>query len=352
MTHRVIPKDHPKYPAIRRRLIETWLKTILGFGMMGGLIALALWAFGFSFSQLGFFGILWLVLPVVMWMFSAKVALFITKSVPADPNDPVHARLLRIIDAAFPKSGLKYKPKVYISPNPLPNAFATGPMHRYAVVAATNGLFNCGMTDEEIEAVFLHEFSHVKNYDVGINSLIAVLSSLFFLISDAGVRAILRGLGWMKSGFGLRKRQEFIPGILTNILMYAIFWLTGQVTRVIQLFVVRSRESGADATASDMGGKPCDLATALLKLVAFVEKNRPKAGRESEMYRGMRVIMTVDPIFDAIGEEPKGNDGIWGALKRFWKKLQLTHPPVAERVRELERMNGGACPRPAFLRRR
>lgn len=351
MTHRVIPKDHPKYPAIHRRLIETWLKTILGFGMMGGLIGLALWGFGFSTSQLGFFSILWLVLPVVMWMFSAKVALFITKSVPADPSNPIHARLLRIIDEVWPKSGLKYKPKVYISPNPLPNAFATGPMHRFAVVAATEGLFNCGMTDKEIGAVFAHEFAHVKNYDVGINSLIAVLSSLFFLISDAGVRTILRGLGWLKSGLTLRK-SEFIPGILTNILMYGIFWLTGQVTRVIQLFVVRSRESGADATGSDMTGEPCDLATALLKLVAFVEKNRPKAGRENEMYRGMRVVMFVDPIFDAIGEEPKGDGGLWSTIKRWWKKLQLTHPPVAERVRELERMNGGACPRPASLRRR
>lgn len=343
--HRVLGPDEVR-KAARRRLLVTWGYTLLGYLAMGALILAALWGFGFQF-KLGF-GILWCLLPLVMWWFSAKVALMMTKSVPADPSIPEHKRLIDIVDRVFARSGLKFKPPVYISDNALPNAFATGPIHRKAVVAATKGLFDTGMTDAEIEAVFAHELGHVKNYDVGINSLLAAMSSLFFLIVDQGVRILLGGIRIFKKDFGLKpaagQRKGFFTGILEWVVMYAIFWATGQLTRVVQFFVVRSRESGADATGALMTLKPCDLATALLKLVAYVEKNRPK-GRDAEMFRAIRPIMTIDPIFDAVNPEP-AKGGIFETLKRWWKFLQLTHPPVPMRVAELEKMNGGACPRP------
>ncbi len=329
--------------AARARLLWTWAKTIFGYLIMGGLVLAALVAVNFQYT-IGF-SILWCLLPVVMWWFSADIALKLQKAVPVDPSKPDDQRLIAIVDKVFPKSGLKYKPKVYIADNPLPNAFATGPIHRKAVVAATKGLFNCGMTDDEIEAVFAHELGHVKNYDVGINSLISVLSSLFFLISDQAVRALLGTIRIFKKDFGFQtgRKKSLFTGILEWIVMYAIFWLTGQITRVVQLFVVRSRESGADATGSLMTLKPCDLSMALQKLVAFVEKNRPK-GRDAEVFRVFRPMMTIDPLFDALTPDPKPV-GIWGRIKAFWKYLQLTHPPVSERIAELEKMNGGACPR-------
>lgn len=209
--HRVIPHDDPKAPAIKTRLFWTWAQTIAGFLAMGGLIYGALWVFDFSYQfQLGF-GTLWLLLPVVMWWFSAQVAIAMTKSVPADPSNPTHKRLLDIVDRVYAKSTLKFKPPVYISPNPVPNAFATGPIHRKAVVAATEGLFACGMNDDEIEAVFAHELAHVANYDVGINSAIAVLSSIFFFITDQGVRAWVAGLEWLKGLFGIRPKTSVLP---------------------------------------------------------------------------------------------------------------------------------------------
>ncbi|MBC7998418.1 MAG: hypothetical protein IAF58_10765, partial [Leptolyngbya sp.] len=136
------PDDVSK--ASHRSLFWAWTKTIIGYLVMGSLVFGALWAFNFQYT-VGF-GLLWCLLPVVMWWFSAKIALAVTKSVPADPANPEHQRLLTIVDRVFAKSGLKFKPPVYISDNPLPNAFATGPIHRKAVVAATKGLFNCGMT--------------------------------------------------------------------------------------------------------------------------------------------------------------------------------------------------------------
>ena len=139
MANKIISSDDPRYGQIRRRMLETWAKTIAGYLAMGGLILGALAAFHFSYHfELGF-GLLWFFVPVLSWWFSAKVALAMTKSTPADPANPEHKRLIAIVDRVFAKSGLKFKPPVYISDNPLPNAFATGPIHRKAVVAATRG---------------------------------------------------------------------------------------------------------------------------------------------------------------------------------------------------------------------
>lgn len=347
--YKVIGPDDPKYSQIKHRLLVTLGKTFLGYLAMGALVWAAFAGFGYSYRfQLGF-GLLWFLVPVVSWWFSAQVAVAMTKSTPADPSNPEHKRLIDIVDRVYAKSGLKFKPPVYISDNPLPNAFATGPIHRKAVVAATKGLFLTGMTDEEIEAVFAHELGHVKNYDVAINSMLSVISMIFFMIVDSGVRILLGGIRIFNKDFGLRpelrsKPRGFFGGVLEWIVMFAIFQITGQMTKIIQMFVMRARESAADATGSLMTGKPCDLASALIKLVAYVEKNRPK-GRDAELYRALRPVMTIDPIFDARQADPAPR-GLFERLKRFWKELQLTHPKVPDRVAALEKMNGGACTLP------
>jgi heat shock protein HtpX len=346
--------EDQKPAAIRRRMIETWLKTAVGYLGMGALILGAFMLFGCTYRfQLGF-GLLWILLPAVMWWFSAKVALMMTRSVPADPTNPEHKRLIDIVHRVWLKSGLKHEPPVYISDNPLPNAFATGPIHSKAVVAATKGLFLIGLSDDEIEAVFAHELSHVRNYDVGINSMLAMMSSIFFLITDAGVRVLLGSLSILGRTFGIKERSGkeqgifiALSGILINLVMYAVFWLTGQMTKVIQMFVVRSRESGADATGAWMTQNPCALATALEKLVAYVEKNRPQ-GQQKELLRALRPIMTIDPLYDAVSPDPKPVT-LWQKLQAFWKWLMLSHPTVPDRVGQLERMNGGVCPRPTAL---
>ena len=341
--HHVLSPHSPDFGAIKRHILISWLKTLAGYGMMGLLIFLALWGFGFTYEFKFGFGLLWFLMPVVMWWFSAKVAILMTKSKPADPSNPDHKRLLEIVDRVYAKSGLKFKPPVYVSDNPLPNAFATGPIHRKAVVAATRGLFDCGMTDAEIEAIFAHELAHVKNYDVAVNSFLSVLSMIFFSITDAGVRMVMGTLGWFKKAAGMNpERKGFITGILEWVIMFIIFRITGYFTRIIQMFVVRSRESLADGTGAIMTGEPCHLSMALQKLVDYVTKNRPK-GRELELYRAIRPIMTIDPIFDQLVEEKPQT--VWERIKRWWKYLQLTHPPVSERVEMLDRMNGVACPK-------
>jgi heat shock protein HtpX len=355
----VIPPTDPKYPAIRRRMWVTFGKTFLGYAAMGALCALALWGFGYGFTPaaiwhiVGWGGLFWFGLPLLMWWFCAEIACAIQHAVPADPNNPDHARIQRCLDEVYAESGLNpaQKPPLYASPDESPNAFATGPIHRKARVAFTAGLLKIGLTDEEIKAVFAHEIGHVRNYDVAINSMLSMLSSLLFLVINAGVQMVLGTIGFLQAILN-PKRGGFlgwifraVTGILNNLLLFVLFWFISQFTKIIQMFVVRSRESGADATGAYITGNPCALATALEKLVDYVVKHRPKPGtREFVMYQCFRPMMTIDPLFDSNTPEPAPT-GVWARIKAFWRYLQLTHPPVPERVAELERMNGGACPR-------
>jgi heat shock protein HtpX len=334
---RVIGPDDPKYPAIRRRLFWTSVKTILGYLAMGGLLVGALKLFHLHLSVIYGFGLIWVFLPVVMWWISAWVALKMAKAEPADVNNPEHKRVIDIVHRLFAKSGLGYEPPVYASPDESPNAFATGPIHRKAVVAFTAGLLKIGLTDEEIEAVFAHELSHVKHYDVGINSLLSVISSILFMVVQAGINGVA------KIFLPKEKRQQFVGSIVNSVIFYAVFWVISQITRVIQMFVVRSRESAADAGGALMTGNPCALATALQKLVNYVETHRPAQGHQDAYWRAMRPIMTIDPLYDSLAPDPQPT-GLWAWLKHMWKELQATHPPVPERIAELEKMNGGACP--------
>lgn len=328
-----------------RRLIETWLLTLAGVGCMAAITLIPFLLFHAPVSVIYGWGILWILLPLVSWWFSAEISLKMAQAVPVDMTNPVHQRLVRIVDEVFAESGLKFKPPVYIAATMSPNAFATGPIHRKAVVAATQGLFELGFTDREIGAIFSHELSHVKHYDVGINSFVAVLSSIFFLGTNSIVNAWMSTIKIFRRTFNLQPRRverHFgVSTILSSVVAYAIFWATSQLTRIVQMFVVRSRESGADAGGALMTGRPCDLASALTKLANWVDNNRPH-GQEREFFRAMRPMMTIDPLFDKSSRDlaPKT---IWQHIKAWWKNLQLTHPSVPDRVAQLERMNGGKC---------
>ncbi len=338
--HRVIGRDDPLYPAIRRRLLWLSFKTVLGYLVMGALIALSLALFHVSISVIWGFGLIWAAMPLAGWWYSAEIAIAMAKATLADPTNPKHKRVIDIVHRLYAKSGLAFEPPVYSSPDQSPNAFATGPIHRKAVVAFTEGLLDIGLTDPEIEAVFAHELSHVKHYDVGINSVLAVLSTVLCLIVDAGVNTLLKGFKFV---LPKSKHATFLPAIANSVIFYAVFWLVGQITRVIQLFVVRTRESAADAGAADMTGCPCALVSALKKLVHYVETHRPAPGREQSYWLGMRLMSTIDPLYDSLtpSDQPTGS---WNKVKQWWRSLQETHPPIPDRVAVLEEINGGACP--------
>lgn len=334
---------------IRWKRLVTSIKIILGYLALGasiyGIAYLAGWD---VFGKVGF-GYLWLGLMVVMWLGSAKIAVALQKAVPADRNNPKHLRGIRLAERAF--AGTGYSPPIYASPSPLGNAFATGPFPAWAVVAFTEGLLDIeDMTDDEIWAIMCHEATHVLDWHVAINSLAGAISMVFSLIVDRALRGVLFPINGLRRVAGMQPlsfeeaqpQKGFLSGILMNVVFYFIFYLTSTYTRIIQFFIVRSAESQADAGAAAMTEKPCLLVSALEKLVREAQKNRPTGWAEM-VWLSTRLISIVDPIYDSLQPDPQPQ-GVWEKLKAFWKYLQLSHPPVPVRRKDLEEMWGDKCP--------
>src|SRR5580693_5490949 len=125
-----------------------------------------------------------LIFAVIMnggaYFFSDKIAL---RSSGAQPVTREQApRLYAVMERLAAKGGLPM-PKLYVIPQAAPNAFATGRNPSHASVAATEGLLEL-MNDDELEGVIAHELSHVRNYDILITSIAAMLAGALSVLAS------------------------------------------------------------------------------------------------------------------------------------------------------------------------
>ena len=262
-------------------------------------------------GDVGMYGAL--ALAVVMngaaYWFSDRIAL---AAAQAQEVAPAEAPMLhRLAD----RLALQYrvpKPRVYVSPDPSPNAFATGRGPSHAAICVNEGLLRI-LDEEELYGVLAHEFAHVRNRDILISSVVAVLAGTITMIAN------MAQWGLMFGGFGGRDDRDsqgaggIVAGLLTII-------LAPIAATLIQLAVSRSREYEADHTGAEVSGDPMALASALRKLE-----------------RATQVIpsQTAKPAFAHLYiVNPLGGRTLAG--------LFSTHPPLEERIRRLEAMAGGA----------
>src|SRR6202142_2700339 len=127
-----------------------------------------------------------LVIAVVMngisYFFSDKIALMSSGAQPVTREEL--PRLYEVMERLVAKAQLPM-PKLYVIPQPAPNAFATGRNPSHASVAVTAGLMEL-MNDDELEGVIAHELSHVRNYDILITSIAATLAGAITWIASMG----------------------------------------------------------------------------------------------------------------------------------------------------------------------
>ncbi len=140
-------------------------------------------------------------------------------------------------------------PKVYIIPDHVPNAFATGRNPSHAAVAVTEGLLEL-LNEEEVEAVLAHEMSHVKHYDILIGTIAATI---------AGAIAMLTNFFYFFGG----SSDEDRPNPIVAMIMMFVMPL---VASIIQMAVSRNREFMADEGAAKLTRHPEWLQSALQKL--------------------------------------------------------------------------------------
>lgn len=236
-------------------------------------------------------------------------AQLVVRSLHAEPlelNNQEHRQLYNIVSEMALASGLP-QPRVYVIPDPAPNALASGRDPQHAVLAVTQGLLNA-LDREETQGVVAHEMAHIANRDTLTMTVVGVLLGGAVMLADWARRAVY---------FSPDRRRGNPLAFLLVIVLVA---LTPLLSRVLAMAVSRQREYLADATGVQFTRNPLGLARALEKIDAATSPLRAAT-------RGTAHLFISNPLHRRI-------DGRQGALA----DLLSTHPPVAQRVAILRAM--------------
>src|SRR5579872_3219787 len=247
-----------------------------------------------------------LILAVAMngmaYFFSDKIALTSSGARPVSREQA--PRLYAVMERLAAKGNLPM-PKLYVIPEPAPNAFATGRNPQHASVAVTEGLLEL-MTDDELEGVIAHELSHVRNYDILTSSIAATIAGAITYLASMGRFAMIFG------GYGGRDDDRDQGGGLAALLM---IFLAPIAALMLQLFLSRTREYSADETGARMVGQPYGLISALQKLGTYNRKIPTTSISPSTS-----ALCIVKPMF--------GGETL--------SSLFSTHPPLEDRIAALK----------------
>lgn len=204
-------------------------------------------------------------------------------------------------------------PKLYVIDDSAPNAFATGRDQDHAVICATTGILQ-KLDRSELEGVCSHELSHIKNYDVRLMTIVAVMVGMLTLLGDMFFRSMWWGRGRSRNDEGGNAQAIFF---VVGLIFAIISPIIGQL---IQLAISRRREFLADASGALMTRYPEGLARALEKISADREPLEAANRATAHLY-------IVSPFRPNV----RGEQG-----KITWlTKLFMTHPPVEERIKAL-----------------
>lgn len=198
-------------------------------------------------------------------------------------------------------------PRIFIIEDESPNAFATGSSPEKAAVAVTTGLLE-RLNREELEGVIAHEFGHIRNYDVRLQTIAIALGAVIAMLVQFGSRMIF----W---GGGSRDRDDDNSGGANAIFMVIglIAMILGPfMSTILQLALSRNREYLADASAVEFTRNPYGLISALTKI--------SEAPPMTEADKKSAALYISNPF---------GEDG---------DSLFATHPSTANRIKRLEKM--------------
>ena len=275
--------------------LNTQLRTFL---LLAGLTGLLVVIGGLLFQGPGLilFALFAIVMNFAAYWWSDKMALKMSRAEPlAEGDDP---RLYAIVRDLAQRAELPM-PRLYLIPQEQPNAFATGRNERHAAVAVTAGLRR-HMPEDQLAGVLAHELAHIKNRDILIQSIGAMIAGVISGIAN-----------WLQFSFlfGGGDDNDSPLGIVGAI---ATMILAPLAATLLQLAVSRQREFLADATGARFLGRPEPLADAL-----------------ETLSRGTEVFpMKVNPAAEALFiVNPLRGSSMAG--------LFATHPPLEERVRRL-----------------
>lgn len=233
---------------------------------------------------------------------------------PTEDDRLRYQQFQNIVEEVAIAAGLP-APAAYVIPDADANAFATGRDPAHASIAVTEGLLRT-LNREELQGVVAHEMGHVRNYDIRLMMVVSALLGAVVLIAEWSGRSL---------GFrGGRARRDGRSGG-ASMLVFLVIWMVAIVvapivTRLLSMWVSRTREYLADASGAELTRNPLALASALRKIEA--------ASAPTEAIKaGAAALCIADPAARAVNER-----------EGRWADLWATHPPMAKRIAALTAM--------------
>jgi heat shock protein HtpX len=246
------------------------------------------------------------LMNVAGYWFSDRIALAASRAKPVTEQEA--PQLYRILRDLTGRAGV-LMPRVYLIPSEQPNAFATGRNQKHSAVAVTEGLLKY-LPEDQVRGVLAHELAHVKNRDILVTSIAAMI---------AGAIAAIANILQFSFLFGGFSDDEDNPlgfvGALAAIIIAPL------AAALIQLAVSRQREYLADATAAE-----------------FLGTGKPLADALGTLEKGVQAVpMQVNPATAALYiVHPFRGQGL--------QSLFSTHPPLADRIRRLHEYDAARGP--------
>ena len=272
------------------------LKTAVILAAIGGLMIVVGGAIGGNAGAIVGFGLGMVFVGGSYW-FSDRLAIRSARAVEVTSQQMPRYHAI-VADLAM-KAQIPM-PRLYVSPDPQPNAFATGRSPAKAAVCVNQGILDV-LTWEELQGVLAHEISHVRNRDILIGSVAAAVAM--------GITFLARMAMWgAMFGGGGRDRNDNVLGQLALVILAPV------AAMLIQMALSRSREYEADRSGARLLGSGEPLARALEKLD-----------------RGTRMVPSaVNPAqAGAYIANPLAGQRVQFA------KLFTTHPPMDDRIARL-----------------
>ncbi|MDD2257802.1 MAG: M48 family metalloprotease [Patescibacteria group bacterium] len=245
----------------------------------------------------------------ISYWWSDKIILQMAKARPIDRNNG--KEIYRLVENLCIAAGLPI-PKIYLIEDSSPNAFATGRNPKHSAIALTSGLL-ASLEKSELEGVIAHELSHIGNRDILISTVATVLVGAIAILSDLAFRSMF----WSNR----RSDNDNNGGnaAIIKLLIFLVLMILAPLSaKLLSLAISRRREFLADSTAALLTRYPEGLARALEKISSVPQNMKGANAATAHMY----IVAPLQP------DKKKDKSSVF-------KKLFMTHPPIAERVARL-----------------
>lgn len=272
------------------------LKTILLLGILTSIVVAVGAIFGGRDGMIMAF-IFAMVTNIGSYWFSDRLALSMSGAQPVTRAEA--PELYDIVESLAGRAQIPV-PRVYLIASESPNAFATGRDPEHSAIAVTTGIMRV-LNRKELLAVLGHELAHVRNRDVLITTIAAVLASVITMIAHWGMF------------LGSSRDNE---GGVNPIFAILLVVLAPIAASIVNLAISRAREFDADESGARLSGEPIELANALAK-IHHVAQQIPM--RDVNPALASLYIMKPDP-------------------QSWFVNLFSTHPPTEERIRRLQEL--------------